>query len=112
MVINELTKNIQDEVPWCMLFADDIVLIDETRDGAEMKLEMWRHALESKGLKISRRKTEYMYFKFSEHLYKNDAMILIKGEKINCKDSFQYLGSIIQVNEDIDEEVNNRVGAE
>ena len=39
-----------------MLFADDIFLIDETREGVEIKLEMWRHALESKGLNISRKK--------------------------------------------------------
>jgi len=39
IVMDELTREIQDEVPWCMLFADDIVLIDETRGGLCEKLE-------------------------------------------------------------------------
>ena len=29
--IDEFTKGIQDEVPWYMLFADDIILIDVNR---------------------------------------------------------------------------------
>lgn len=33
---------------WYMLFADDIVLIDETRSGVNDRPEVWRHALESK----------------------------------------------------------------
>lgn len=33
LVINELTKDIQDEVPWCISFADDIVLVDENKEG-------------------------------------------------------------------------------
>jgi hypothetical protein len=31
-----------------MLFADDVVLVDESRAGVNMKLELWRHTLESR----------------------------------------------------------------
>ena len=39
IVMDERTRIIQDEIPWCMLFADDIVLVDETRAGVHAKLE-------------------------------------------------------------------------
>ena len=37
--MDELIRAILDEIPWCMLFADDIILIDETRAGVNAKLE-------------------------------------------------------------------------
>jgi len=43
---------IQDGIPWYMLFADDIVLIDETRVGVNAKLELWRQILESRGFRL------------------------------------------------------------
>ncbi|KAG5568126.1 hypothetical protein H5410_064856 [Solanum commersonii] len=43
-----------------MLFADDIVLIDEMRDKVNARLEVWRQALESKGFRLSRTNTEYL----------------------------------------------------
>jgi len=40
VVIDELTKGLQDEVPWCILFADDVMLIDSSRGGIDNKLEL------------------------------------------------------------------------
>ncbi|XP_070042852.1 uncharacterized protein [Nicotiana tomentosiformis] len=65
LVMDILTRHIQGEVTWCILFVDNIVLIDETRYGVNAQLEIWRHTLESKGFKLSRTKTEYLECKFS-----------------------------------------------
>ncbi|XP_070032752.1 uncharacterized protein [Nicotiana tomentosiformis] len=60
LVMDVLTRHFQGEVSWCMLFIDDIVLIDETRDNVNAQLEVWRQTLESKGFKLSSTKTEYL----------------------------------------------------
>ena len=57
IVMDELTRVIKDEIPWCMLFTDDIFLVDETRVGVTAKLELWRKTLESRGFRLSRTKT-------------------------------------------------------
>ena len=56
-VMDEVIRDIQGEIPWCMLFADDVVLVDESRVGVNRKLELWRRTLESKGFRLSRTKT-------------------------------------------------------
>jgi len=40
-----------------MLFADDIVLINETREGVNTKLERWKGTLEGKALGSAGRKS-------------------------------------------------------
>jgi hypothetical protein len=42
LVMYEVTRDIQGGIPWCMLFADDVVLVDESRTGVDQKLELWR----------------------------------------------------------------------
>ncbi|KAF3651593.1 hypothetical protein FXO37_17934 [Capsicum annuum] len=74
LVMDVLTRSIQGAVPWCMLFADDVVLIDETQGCVNEKLEVWRQTLESKGFRMSRFKTEYMECKFSDLRQEDDVV--------------------------------------
>jgi hypothetical protein len=42
LVMDKVTRDIQGGIPWCMLFADDVVLVDESRAEVDQKLELWR----------------------------------------------------------------------
>jgi hypothetical protein len=42
LVMDAVTRDIQDDIPWCMLFADDVILVDESRTGVDQKVELWR----------------------------------------------------------------------
>nr|XP_009593913.1 uncharacterized protein LOC104090513 isoform X1 [Nicotiana tomentosiformis] len=109
--MDALTRHIQGEVLWCMLFADDIVLIDETRGGVDDRLEFRRQTLKSKGFKLSRTKTKYLECKFSEVTQEADMGMRLDTQVIPRRDSFKYLGSIIQGNGEIDEDITHRIGA-
>ncbi|KAG2587499.1 hypothetical protein PVAP13_5NG144924 [Panicum virgatum] len=61
--MDEVTRDIQGEIPWCMLFADDVVLVDEN------------------------------------------------GQVVVQKDTFRYLGSVLQKDGDINEDVRHRISA-
>ena len=58
--MDKLTEDIGKDAPWHMLFAHDIVLSRHNRRELEDDLEIWRNALERRGLKVSRSKTEYL----------------------------------------------------
>ena len=53
-------QEIEEETPWAMLFADDLVLCDESPERTEERLENWRGCLEDAGLKVRRSKTEHL----------------------------------------------------
>uniref|UniRef100_A0A1S3XMG5 Reverse transcriptase domain-containing protein n=1 Tax=Nicotiana tabacum TaxID=4097 RepID=A0A1S3XMG5_TOBAC len=106
-----VSRHIQGEVPWFMLFADDIVLIDESHSGVNTRLEILRYTLESKGFKLSRTKTTYLECKFSDGTHDADVEVTLDAQVIPERASFKYLGSIIQGNKYIDEDVAHRIGA-
>ncbi|KAK3538108.1 hypothetical protein QTP70_029820, partial [Hemibagrus guttatus] len=52
MVMDQLSEEVRQESPWTMMFADDIVTCNESREQVEENLERWRFALERRGIKF------------------------------------------------------------
>ncbi|XP_009768426.2 uncharacterized protein [Nicotiana sylvestris] len=111
LAMDSLMRHIQGELPWYLLFANYTVLIVEMRGGVNERLEVWRHTLESKGSKLSRTKTEYLECKFSGVTQEMDVDVRLDTQVIPKRESSKYLGSIIQMNEEIDEDVTHRINA-
>ena len=66
MIMDRLTDKLRREPPWTMLFADDIVTCEETREEVERRLESWRYALKRREMKVSRSKTKYLVHKWKK----------------------------------------------
>nr|XP_009611950.1 uncharacterized protein LOC104105373 [Nicotiana tomentosiformis] len=77
-----LTCHIQEEVLWCVIFADDIVLIDEIQDDVNAQLEVWRQTLESKGFELSSTKTEYFECKFSGETQEGEGDVMLDSQVV------------------------------
>nr|GEW71481.1 hypothetical protein [Tanacetum cinerariifolium] len=80
LILDELPQGIQKNIPWSMVFADDIVLVTESANGLSMRLESWRKALEDSGLRI-----------------------------LQPNESFRYLGSVIHRSGKINDDVTHRI---
>ena len=94
-----------------MLFTDDIVLVAESSEEADTKLDEWRTVLESKGLRISRTKIEYLRCNFSGKEQDDSQEVTIEGDVVTKTTKFKYLGYVIQSNWEIDEDVTHRIRA-
>nr|GEZ28542.1 retrovirus-related Pol polyprotein LINE-1 [Tanacetum cinerariifolium] len=84
LILDELSRGIQENIPWCMIFADDIVLIAESAEGLNNRLERFEVAHQEVDIRI--------------------------GDRIlQPKESFRYLGSMIHRSGRIDEDVAHRI---
>ncbi|KAK3529062.1 hypothetical protein QTP70_015105 [Hemibagrus guttatus] len=94
IVMDQLSEEVRQESPWTMMFADDIVICSESREQVEENLERWRFALERRGMKASRSKTEYMCVNERE----GSGTVRLQGEEVKKVQEFKYLGSTVQSN--------------
>ncbi|KAK3557560.1 hypothetical protein QTP70_030490, partial [Hemibagrus guttatus] len=107
IVMDQLSEEVRQESPWTMMFADDIVICSESREQVEESLESWRFALERRGMKVSRSKTEYKCVNETE----GSGTVRLQGEEVNKVQEFKYLGSTVQSNGECGKEVKKRVQA-
>ena len=66
----------------------------------------WSYALEKRGLKVNRRKTEYMCV--HERQDTGSGTVKMQGEEVAKVDDFKYLGSTVQSNGERGREVKKR----
>ena len=91
-----------------MLFADDIVICEETRKEVKRRLEWWRYALKRRGMKVSRSKNEYLCVNGG-----NEKEIMkMEDTKLQRIKKFNYLGSTVQESGSCEREVKRRVQTE
>ncbi|KAK3539337.1 hypothetical protein QTP70_001209 [Hemibagrus guttatus] len=107
IVMDQLSEEVRQESPWTMMFAEDIVICSESREQVEENLERWRFALERRGMKVSRSKTEYMCVNERE----GSGTVRLQGEEVKKVQEFKYLGSTVQSNGECGKEVKKRVQA-
>ncbi|KAK3544418.1 hypothetical protein QTP86_011156 [Hemibagrus guttatus] len=107
IVMDQLSEEVRQESPWTMMFADDIVICSESREKVEENLERWRFALERRGMKVSRSKTEYMCVNERE----GSGTVRLQGEEVKKVQEFKYLGSTVQSSGECGKEVKKRVQA-
>ncbi|KAK3506359.1 hypothetical protein QTP70_011304 [Hemibagrus guttatus] len=107
IVMEQLSEEVRPESLWTMMFPDDIVICSESREQVEEKLERWRFALERRGMKVSRSKTDYMCVNERE----GSGTVRLQGEEVKKVQEFKYLGSTVQSNGECGKEVKKRVQA-
>ena len=107
VIMDRLTDEVRREAPWTMLFADDIVICEETREEVEQRLESWKYALERRGMKVSRSKTEYLCINGGN----DDETVKMEDAKVPRVKEFKYLGSTVQESGGCEREVKKRVQA-
>ena len=92
VIMDRLMDKVRREPTWTMLFADDIVICEETREEVQRRLESWRYSLERRGMKVSRSKTEYVCINGGN----DDETVKMEDTKVPRVKEFKYLGSTMQ----------------
>ncbi|MBJ5468736.1 hypothetical protein JGG40_23790 [Salmonella enterica subsp. enterica serovar Derby] len=60
IVMDVITKEVREGLPWEVLYADDLVLAAESKEKLKVRVQKWKASLETKGLRVNVGKTKIM----------------------------------------------------
>ena len=96
LLMDVLAEDVRKDVPGAMMFADDIVLCGDDETGTTEYLETWRKALEERGMRITRPKTQFMDFNCGQDNGQGREPVKILGEELQRVHHFKYIGSSVE----------------
>ena len=59
-VMEVVTRGVKEGLPWELLYADDLVLVAQSKEELREKVLRWKECMELKGLKVNIEKTKVM----------------------------------------------------
>ncbi|VDP11549.1 unnamed protein product [Heligmosomoides polygyrus] len=86
--MDAIARDLQQPVPWTLLYADDVILACEEKDDIEQQVQAWCDRLVRFGLKLNVKKIEYLTTDVNE-----SGSIKIDGIELARTSVFKYLGS-------------------
>ena len=111
LLMDVLTQDVRKDVPGSMMFADHIVLFGDVETDMTEYLETWRKALEERGMRISRPRTQFMDFNLGQDNGQEREPVKIVGEELQRVHHFKYLGSSVEETGGMATEITQRVSA-
>ncbi|XP_071737332.1 uncharacterized protein [Rutidosis leptorrhynchoides] len=97
LILYEMSRGLQESIPSCLIFGNDIVLVTESKEELKRRLE--------------RQKTEYLKCDLDKN--EDDQCdgdnITIGSQVLHSQDSFTLLGSMLHKSGKIDDGVTNRI---
>ncbi|EYC04720.1 hypothetical protein Y032_0086g1952 [Ancylostoma ceylanicum] len=96
LCVDTITRDIQKPQPWCLLYADDVMLAAEMREDLQAEVQLWKDRLQRYGLRLNIEKTEYM--ECGPRI--EDGTICVNGNDLKKDECFKYLGSRIASTDD------------
>ena len=93
------------ELPWELLYADDLAIMDTTSTDTQNRLESWQNVLTYNGLKINMYKAEQL------STWENPMQMKLNGGEPKKVDHFKYIRSVIDTDSTIDRDLDLRLQA-
>ena len=114
LVLQEGKEELEEEAIMDTDYADDMVVLDGTKDGLQETTDLLSHYAAYSGLKINSGKTKTMAIskKASQRLYPEACTLntTIDDVRVEQVSHFIYLGAVISADGTLDKDLNNRIG--